>query len=52
MRFDGRLLRVDPQSQTVVKTIPLGTLIVPAAWGDSIAVGESSVWVAVTSFAS
>ena len=49
---DGILLRVDPDSQTVAKTIPLGTLVYPADPWDAIAVGEGSVWVAVTSFAS
>ena len=49
---DGILLRVDPDSQTVAKTIPLGTLIYPADPWDALAVGEGSVWVAVTSFAS
>jgi YVTN family beta-propeller protein len=49
---DGSLLRVDPDSQTVATTIPLGTLIYPADLWDALAVGEGSVWVAVTSFAS
>ena len=49
---EGTLLRVDPDSQTVAKTIPLGTLIYPADLWDAVAVGEGSVWVAVTSFAS
>jgi DNA-binding SARP family transcriptional activator/DNA-binding beta-propeller fold protein YncE len=50
---NGTLFRVDPDSQSVAKTIPLGTLIYPAdLWGDTLAVGEGSVWVAVTSFAS
>jgi streptogramin lyase len=48
---DGVLLRVDPESQTVAKTIPLGTLIYPANL-DAIAAGEGAVWIAVTSFAS
>ena len=48
---DGVLRRVDPVSQTVAKTIPLGTLIFPAD-SDAIAFGEGAVWVAVTSFAS
>ena len=48
---DGVLRRVDPVSQTVAKTIPLGTLIYPAD-SDAIAFGEGAVWVAVTSFAS
>jgi streptogramin lyase len=48
---DGRLLRVDPKSQTVTKPIPLGTLIYPASL-DAIAVGEGAVWLAVTSYAS
>ena len=48
---DGVLLRVDPESQTVAKTIPLGTLIYPATL-DAIAAGEGAVWIAVTSFAS
>jgi len=50
--LDGIVLRVDPDSQTVAKTIPLGTLVYPADPWDTIAVGEGSVWVAVTSFAS
>jgi DNA-binding SARP family transcriptional activator len=49
---DGILLRVDPDSQTVATTIPLGTLIYPADLWDALAVGEGSVWLAVTSFAS
>ena len=49
---DGILLRVDPDSQTVAKTIPLGRLVYPADLWDALAVGEGSVWVAVTSFAS
>ena len=49
---DGILLRVDPDSQSVAKTIPLGTLIYPADPYDALAVGEGSVWVAVTSFTS
>jgi DNA-binding SARP family transcriptional activator len=48
---DGVLLRIDPESQTVAKTIPLGTLIYPANQ-DAIAAGEGAVWIAVTSFAS
>jgi DNA-binding SARP family transcriptional activator/DNA-binding beta-propeller fold protein YncE len=49
---DGILLRVDPDSQTVAKTIPLGTLVYPADLWDALAVGEGSVWIAVTSVAS
>ena len=49
---EGILLRVDPDSQTVATTIPLGTLIYPADLWDALAVGEGSVWIAVTSFAS
>jgi DNA-binding beta-propeller fold protein YncE len=48
----GTVLHVDPDSQTVAKPIPLGTLIYPANPRDTLAVGEGSVWVAVTSFAS
>jgi YVTN family beta-propeller protein len=48
----GNVLRVDPQSQSVAKQIPLGPLIYPADAFDSIAVGDGSVWVAVTSLAS
>ncbi len=48
----GTLLRVDPASQTVTRTIPLGRLIYPAEPWDALAVGNGSVWVAVTSFAS
>jgi hypothetical protein len=50
--LDGIVLRVDPDSQTVAKTIPLGPLVYPADSWDSVVVGEGSVWVAVTSFAS
>jgi DNA-binding SARP family transcriptional activator/DNA-binding beta-propeller fold protein YncE len=49
---DGILLRVDPDSQTVAKTISLGTLVYPADAWDALAVGEGSVWIAVTSSAS
>ncbi len=49
---EGVVLRIDADSQAVVKTIPLGTLVYPAENGDALAVGEGSVWVAVTSFAS
>jgi hypothetical protein len=49
---DGILLRVDPDSQTVAETIPLGTLVYPADPFDALAVGERSVWLAVTSVAS
>jgi virginiamycin B lyase len=49
---EGLLLRVDPDFQRVAKEIPLGTLIYPADLWDALAVGEGSVWVAVTSFAS
>jgi DNA-binding beta-propeller fold protein YncE len=52
VRPDGNLLRVDSDSQTVAETLPLGTLIYPAGPWDAVAVGEGSVWVAVTSFAS
>ena len=48
----GTVLHVDPDSQTVAKPIPLGTLIYPASPRDTLAVGEGSVWIAVTSFAS
>lgn len=50
--LDGIVLRVDPDSQTVAKAIPLGRLIYPADSWNSVAVGEGSAWVAVTSFAS
>jgi DNA-binding beta-propeller fold protein YncE len=49
---DGILLHVDSDSRTVAKTIPLGPLIHPADAYDAVAVGDGSVWVAVTSFAS
>jgi DNA-binding SARP family transcriptional activator/DNA-binding beta-propeller fold protein YncE len=49
---EGILLRVDSDSQTVAKTIPLGTLVYPADLWDALAVGEGSVWLAVTSSAS
>ena len=42
-RPDGIVLRVDPDSQTVAKTIPLGTLIYPADRWNTLAVGEGSV---------
>ena len=48
---DGILLRVDPDSQTVAETISLGTLVYPTD-ADALAVGEGSVWIAVTSFTS
>jgi streptogramin lyase len=48
----GIVLRVDPDSQTVAKSIPLGPLVYPADQWDALAVGEGSVWVAVMSFAS
>jgi virginiamycin B lyase len=52
-KAEGSLLRIDTESQTVAKTIPFGSLIYPAdLWTDALAVGEGSVWVAVTSFAS
>jgi DNA-binding SARP family transcriptional activator/DNA-binding beta-propeller fold protein YncE len=49
---EGILLRVDPDSQTVAKTIPLGALVYPADPWDPLAVGDGAVWVSVTSFAS
>jgi DNA-binding SARP family transcriptional activator/streptogramin lyase len=49
---DGTLLRVDADTQTAAKAIPLGTLIYPADGFDAVAVGEGSVWVSVTSVAS
>jgi DNA-binding SARP family transcriptional activator/DNA-binding beta-propeller fold protein YncE len=49
---EGVVLHVDPDSQRVAKTIPLGTLVYPADNGDAVAVGEGLVWVAVASFAS
>ena len=49
---EGTVLHVDPDAQTVAKPIPLGTLIYPADPRDTLAVGEGSVWVAVTSVAS
>jgi DNA-binding SARP family transcriptional activator/DNA-binding beta-propeller fold protein YncE len=49
---EGIMLRIDTDSQTVAKTIPLGTLVYPADRFDALAVGEGSVWIAVTSFAS
>ena len=52
VRPDGNLLRVDPDSETVARTTPLGTLVYPADLWDALAVGEERVWVAVTSFAS
>jgi YVTN family beta-propeller protein len=41
---DGTLLRIDPESASVVKTIPLG--VFPAYLWGSVAVGERAVWVA------
>lgn len=49
---EGVVLRIDPDSQTVARTIPLGTLVYPRVNGDALAFGEGLVWVAVTSFAS
>ncbi len=49
---EGVVLRIDPDSQTVAETIPLGTLVYPVENGDALTVGEGSVWVAVASFAS
>ena len=50
--LEGIVLRIDSDSQTVAKTIPLGTLLYPADDWHGLAVGDGSVWVAVTSFAS
>jgi YVTN family beta-propeller protein len=53
LSFNERaLFRVDPESLTEVKKIPLGPLIYPVSVWDGIAVGEGAVWVAVTSYAS
>jgi len=53
MSFSDRaLLRVDPDSETVAKTIPFGALIYPVSPWDGIAVGDGFVWIAVTSYAS
>jgi DNA-binding SARP family transcriptional activator/DNA-binding beta-propeller fold protein YncE len=49
---DGMVLRVDPDSATEGKPIPLGTLIYPADPWDALTVGEGGVWVAVASYAS
>jgi streptogramin lyase len=43
---DGYLLRIDPDSQTVEETIPLG--VHPAAGSYPIAAGAGGVWVATT----
>lgn len=51
LTFGRGVLRVDPESQSVATTIPLGTLIYPANL-DAIAVGEGAVWMAVTSYGS
>ena len=48
---DGTLLRVDPDSQRVVE-IPLGRPVYLADRWDALAVGEGSVWVAITTFGS
>ena len=48
---DGTLLRVDPESQRVVE-IPLGRPVYLADRWDALAVGEGSVWVAITTIAS
>lgn len=50
--YDGSVLRVDPESLTLTKAIPLGTLLYPTGAGGAIAVAEGMVWVAVISFAS
>ena len=49
--FGYGVFHVDPESRTVGKTIPLGTLMYPAGT-DAMAVGEGAVWLAVTSYAS
>ena len=46
---DGTLLRVDPHSQRVTKTIRLG--FYPAPSSSALAVGEGAAWVALTAFA-
>jgi DNA-binding beta-propeller fold protein YncE len=48
---DGTLLRVDPDSQSVIE-IPLGRPAYLADRWDALAVGEGSVWVAITTIAS
>jgi streptogramin lyase len=48
---DGTLLRVDPDSQRVME-IPLGRPVYLADRWDALAVGEGSVWVAITKIAS
>jgi YVTN family beta-propeller protein len=49
---DHALLRLDPESGSVAKRIPLGPLIFPVNPWHGIAVGEGAVWVGVTSYAS
>ena len=48
---DGTLLRVDPDSQKVME-IPLGRRVYLADRWDALAVGDGSVWVAITTIAS
>jgi len=48
---DGTLLRVDPDSQRVIE-IPLGRPAYLADRWDALAVGDGSVWVAITKIAS
>jgi YVTN family beta-propeller protein len=45
---DGTLLRVDPNSETVVRTIRLGVYPAQASAWAPIAVGQGAVWVPVT----
>lgn len=44
--YDGNVLGIDPTSQTVAATIPLG--LRPLERPDAMAVGEGAVWVALT----
>ena len=56
VRSDGTLLRVDPQSQKVVRKIPLGVYASQSGSGEvgaqgrwaPVAVGYGAVWLAVT----
>jgi YVTN family beta-propeller protein len=45
---DGTLLRVDPRSERVVRTIPLGVYAAQTADRALLAVGQGAVWVPVT----
>jgi YVTN family beta-propeller protein len=45
---DATLLRVDPNSETVARTIPLGVYAAQSGTSAPLAVGEGAVWIPVT----